>query len=109
MAKKLFETQRSTSFPLSKPKYPKITPNQVPDFANLIGPNSWFLFHLLKLTTSQDWLKIPMQYWNEMTDYRKARDFFKTVEVTKDGAERGVKFFSDFPNQLSQSMKIKGS
>lgn len=49
------------------------------------------LGHTPRRHLGKDWLKIPPQYWNEMTDDRKARDFFKTVEVPNDGAERGVK------------------
>ena len=98
IAKKLFSTRRPTTFKIEKPAFPKITPDKIPLLDELIGPNSWLIFSLIKLDASQDWLQLPPEHWELMTDYRKLRDFVKTLEVTNDGAERNVKLMGDLAN-----------
>lgn len=96
MAKKLFSTNRPTTFPVTKPKFPLITPTNIPQLIDFIGPNSWLLFSLLNLNRSQEWLQLPPEYWELISDYRTARDFVRSVEVTNDCAERGIKIITDF-------------
>lgn len=112
VAPKLFATPRRQTFLIEKPKFPTIKPDKVPDFPNLIGPNSWLLFSLLELNTSQEWLQLPVKYWPLMTDYRKALEFVHCLEVTNDCAERGVKLISEFKDitkdeeQLQYSLQL---
>ena len=95
LAQTLFNTPRPTSFAIGKPNFARIAENMPTFLHDFIGPRSWLFFSLLKLNNPQDWLQLPPQYWNLMTDYRFARDFAKRLEVTNDCAERGVKLFGD--------------
>ena len=98
MDKKLFSIPRPTSNQLGKPKFSaiEISGSTTPFLHDLIGPNSWLLFSLIKLNNSQEWLQLPPEYWNLMSDYRTTRDFVKQLEVTNDCAERGIKLIGDY-------------
>jgi hypothetical protein len=63
---------------------------------DLIGRRSWLLFSLIGLNQSQDWMQLPSQYWNQMTDYRTLRDFCLNLGVVNDCAKRGIKIVEDF-------------
>lgn len=95
LATSLWRTPRPSSFSLGKPKFPPLQ-DQLPILPSLIGPRSWLLFSLLGLDGPQEWLQIPVGYWNKFAEYRSARDYLKRLEVTNDSAERGVKLISDF-------------
>jgi hypothetical protein len=97
LARKLWETPKPKEFTLGKPKFPIRSVDEIPLLHSLIGPNSWLLFHVMRLHSSQtDWLQLPPKYWERMTDYREIRDFVRQLEVVNDCAERGVKLISDF-------------
>ena len=55
-------------------------------------------FFLDQTRCKSKWLQLPPEHWELMTDYRKLRDFVKTLEVTNDGAERNVKLMGDLAN-----------
>ena len=42
-----------------------------------------------------------------MTDYRTARDFVKSLEVTNDCAERGVKIINDFKDVTEDEEQLQ--
>ena len=96
IARKLFATPRPTNFEIGKPKFPKFEKNNPPKLLDLIGPRSWLIFSLIGLKQSQDWMQLPSEYWNKMTDYRTMRDFCFNLEVVNDCAERGIKIIEDF-------------
>lgn len=50
MALKLYDTQRSEEIKPGKPSFPKVDGDNIPSFASLIGPRSWLLFNLIKMT-----------------------------------------------------------
>ena len=56
---------------------------------DLVGENSFMIFDLLHL--SWDWLGDRPETWEDNIDYKKMRDYIRTVKVTNDVAERGVK------------------
>ncbi|KZR98210.1 Cc8K15.2-like protein [Daphnia magna] len=96
-ARKSWETPRPKEFIVGKPKFPIKFIDDMPLLHSLIGPNSWLLFHVMRLHASQtDWLQLPLKYWEWMTDYREIRDFVRQLEVVNDCAERGIKLISDF-------------
>jgi hypothetical protein len=107
MAKKLFATNRPKTFPITKPVFPKMTIDNIPELFHLIGTNSWLIFSLLKLDRNQDWMQLPSQDWELMTDYRTARDFVKSLEVTNDCAERGVKIINDFKDVTEDEEQLQ--
>ena len=107
MAKKIFSTNRLQTFPITKPVFPKIAIDNIPELYDFIGPNSWLIFSLLKLDRNQDWMQLPSQYWDLMTDYRTARDFVRSLEVTNDCAERGVKIINDFKDVTEDEEQLQ--
>ena len=94
MAQKLFSIPRPTHFEPRKPKFPTIIQNDLPFLPHLLGPRSWLLFSFFP--GMHDWLQIPPQYWNLITEYRIIRDFCLKLEVVNDAAERGIKIVEDF-------------
>ncbi len=52
------------------------------------------LFRSLHISTS--WLAAPVMDWRCNPDFLIAEEFVKSVKVTNDVAERGVKLISDF-------------
>ncbi len=107
MAKKLFATNRPKTFPITKPVFPKISMDNIPPLSDLIGTNSWLIFSLLKLDRNQDWLQLPSQYWNLMTYYRTVRDFVRSLEVTNDCADQGVKIINDFKDVTEDEEQLQ--
>ena len=59
------------------------------------------------LNISADWLVLPPAQWKENQDYIEAEQFVKTVKVTNDVAERGVKIASDYASILTRDSKIR--
>ncbi len=69
LARKLWETPRPKEFIVRKPKFPIKSIYDMLLLHSLIGPNSWLLFHVMRLHASQtDWLQLPL-YCRRMTDY----------------------------------------
>ena len=62
----------------------------------LIGPNSWLLFHLLE--TNGAWLALPANQWNTDAEFSEMLAVVKNVAVVNDAAERGVKDIQDYAN-----------
>ena len=58
------------------------------------------LFDLLRL--SADWLALPPTDWDTSADYVEFRNFVRTLKVTNDCAERGVKLATDFSKSLTK-------
>ena len=80
------------TFKLEKPKFPNITENT--ELVDLVTPSSFKFFSILGLDST--WLEISPDKWEEDNDYITARNFLRTVKVTNDVAERGVKMATDF-------------
>ena len=59
------------------------------------------------LNISADWLVLPPAQWKEDQDYIEVEQFVKTVKVTNDVAERGVKIASDYDSILTRDSKIR--
>jgi hypothetical protein len=97
MVAKLKGIPRPPFFRPSKPKMITISEEEFPTLSNFIGPRSWLLFHLLKLTDRQlEWMQMDCNHWKLFEDYRFIEGFVRGLEVTNDCAERGVKLISDF-------------
>ena len=74
-----------------KPYFPEVVPDTL---AELVGPDSLFLFHALSLDVS--FLSIPVEQWPENQQYLYNKAVIKGLKVSNDAAERGVKLASDF-------------
>jgi hypothetical protein len=95
LARKLFETPRPSVFSPAKPGFPSIDGDEC--ILSFIGPRSWLIFHLLKMSREQvDWMQLPVEYWDRMTYYRQVESFVNNLPVINDAAERGVKLVTDF-------------
>lgn len=76
-----------------KPKFPTtITLSTTLD--SLVGRDSWFLFHLLKLDSQ--FFTADVEIWPECASYRESLINIQSLNVVNDCAERGVKLSSDF-------------
>ncbi|KAI9553762.1 hypothetical protein GHT06_019020 [Daphnia sinensis] len=100
MVLKLLRFPHPITYGSQKPIFPTITPLLV-DFPNdlihFIGPRSWLLFDLFKLTDEKvDWMKAPAHCWNDMAGYRNAEKIVRSLEVVNDCAERAIKLVSEF-------------
>ena len=67
---------------------------------DLLGPNSWVLFMLLKTGTS--WLQSGPETWLGDPGYQETAAFITTIKVTNDVAERGVKLITDYAEILTK-------
>ena len=71
----------------------------IPDMIPLITPDSWLVFDLLGLSGSQDWMTIPVSFWDHFEDFRKFREFVENISVCNDIAERGVALITAYINK----------
>lgn len=92
IATKVLATPVPENFRLGRPVFRDITREST--LADLIGPESLTLFRSLNISTS--WLAAPVTDWSGDPDFIVAEEFVKSVKVTNDAAERGVKLISDF-------------
>ena len=94
---KLSETEKPDSYRTGKPVFPVI--NRATVLTDLVGPESHFLFDALRIDC--DWLATPADTWADNDSYRKVQKFVRSVKVTNDVAERGVKLMSDFATRIT--------
>ena len=62
--------------------------------ADLVGEDSWFLFHTLQLDPA--FLELDVEAWPDSEAYQSALTNIGALNVINDCAERGVKLSSDF-------------
>jgi hypothetical protein len=89
--------------PTGKPEFPDILERT--QLVDLVGPNSWFLF--LKLKIGYGWLSKAVEHWSEDPDFASAEAFVRSVKVTNDTAERGVKLMTDYAQILTKDENMK--
>ena len=70
---------------------------------DLVTSDSWQMFDILQM--SPDWLALPPTEWDTNPDYIEFRNFVKTLKVTNDCAERGVKLATDYSKSLMKDSK----
>ena len=88
------------AYKLEKPKFPNI--EEKTKLVDLVTPSSFKFFSIMG-----QWLEVNPDKWEEHKEYRSARDFVKTVKVTNDVAERGVKMASDFATLLTKDDSMR--
>ena len=88
---------------LAKPKFPNIA--ETTELIDLVTPESVKFFSILNLDFS--WLEMNPDKWEEDSNYIKACEFVRTVKVTNDVAERGVKMATDFATMLTKNDSIR--
>ena len=91
------------SYKLEKPKFPVI--DESTELVDLVTPHSFKFFNILGLDFS--WLEMEPGKWEEVDDFKTAREFVKTVKVTNDVADRGVKLASDFATMLTKDDEMR--
>ena len=91
------------SYKLEKPKFLSVAENT--ELVDLVNPHSFKFFSILGLGSS--WLEMNPDNWEEEEEYMKAREFVRTVKVTNEVAERGVKLASGFATMLT-TMLLQG-
>ena len=91
------------TYKLEKPKFPLI--DEKTELVDLITPHSFKFFTILGLDSG--WLAKDPNNWEEEESFRVAKDFVKTVKVTNDVAERGVKMAKDYATILTKDDGIR--
>ena len=66
---------------------------------------SYTLFSILG--TDYDWLRQKPEDWENCPEYLEMREFVRTVKVSNDAAERGVKIISDYAKILTQDNDMR--
>ena len=91
------------AYKLEKPKFPLVDKDT--ELVDLITKQSYKFFSILGL--SSEWLSSDPEKWEEHEDFKAAREFVKTVKVTNDVAERGVKMAKDYATILTKDDKVR--
>ena len=68
------------------------------ELQDLVTPDSWQLFDILNM--SPNWLALSPAQWDP--DHMEFRNFVRTVKVTNDCAERGVKLATEYSKSLTK-------
>jgi hypothetical protein len=79
--------------------------NKKSELHNLVGPKNYRLFSILG--TDYEWLQEKPEEWENNTDYKEMENFVRTLKVTNDVAERGVKVISDYAKILTQDNSLR--
>ena len=91
------------SYKLGKPKFPNIA--ETTELVDLVTSESIKFFNILGLDFH--WLEMNPDKWEEDLNFKKAREFARTVKVTNDVAERGVKLATDFATLLTKDDTVR--
>ena len=59
------------------------------------------------ISSPPSWLAMDPDKWEEDESYKVAKDFVRTVKVTNDVAERGVKMAADYANILTKDEEMR--
>ena len=106
MALELTKVLRPSSFRRGPPSLTKSI-DESTHLADLVGPQSWFLFDVFGCDGS--WLKQPVRLWPQSDTYKQMSSFVNTVKVVNDAAERGVKFNLDYATIITDNDEQKAS
>ena len=80
------------SITLGQPVFQELHQNI--ELYNLVGPKSYLL--LSSMGTDYEWLRQKPEEWKSGRDYKEMESFVRTVQVTNNVAERGIKIISDY-------------
>lgn len=94
MAAELLQCVRPGYFTPGKPDFPPMA--NVSTLAQLIGPRSWLLFHLLNV--EGNWLRLAPEQWPTNAEFVTMRQIVSDIAVVNDAAERGVKDVQEYAN-----------
>ena len=103
MAAKLLTFSQPEKIKIGKPKFPEIKPTT--KLIDLLGQNSYLLFNLLGVDSN--WLCKNPTDWGKDEDYRKMREYVRTVKTVNDCAEWGVKLITDYAKILTKDDKMR--
>ena len=94
MAAKLLSHQVPDSFTVGYPEI-NLPISEIKELSDLIGPDSWFLIKLSKIT-DMSWLQEKVENWWMNSSYQRFKKFITKLSVVNDCAERGVKLIQEF-------------
>ena len=103
MAARMLTFTPPDKFDLGKPEFPEIKPTT--KLVDLLGENSFMLFSILKVDCK--WLAKNPKEWDDDPDYRKIKEFVRTVKTVNDCAERGVKMITEYAAILTNDEKMR--
>ena len=91
------------SITLGKPVFQELQDKT--ELHDLVGPKSYVLFSILGI--DYEWLQQKPEEWESSSDYKEMESFVRTVKVTNDVAERGVKIISDYSKILTHDNSLR--
>ena len=103
IAAKILSFSPPKNYKLGKPNFQKV--NSATELVDLVGENSYLLFHILNVQFN--WLNKEPINWEEDEEFNKANKFVRTVKTVNDCAERGVKFITDYATILTKDEKTR--
>ena len=103
VAARILSYNTPESVTLGKPTFQELEDKT--ELHDLVGPKSYALFTILG--TDYDWLRQKPEDWDNCPDYLEMREFVRTVKVTNDAAERGVKMITDYSKILTKDNELR--
>ena len=76
--------------------------HQTTRLSDLIDERSWMLFKELQVCGTA-WLPSPPADWEQNEEFMKLANFTKSLKVTNDVAERGIKLMNDFIGSVTKN------
>lgn len=100
MAHCILSTPRPEHFRRGIPVLKKLI-YRTTSLTDLIGPESWFIFHALQVNSA--WLQPHPSHWDSCDDYKILKTFVHAIKVVNDAAERDVKLNTDYATILTDN------
>ena len=104
MADKLSSTARQAQLPVGKPAAVNI--RSVTCLTDLVTDRSWLLFNLLNVQNTE-WLREPVEKWDDANDFRKMQKFVLNLAVVNDGAERGISLLQELIDRTQDEDQLQ--
>ncbi|KAG7155567.1 hypothetical protein Hamer_G030873 [Homarus americanus] len=74
---------------------------QTTRLSDLIDERSWMIFKEHHVCGTA-WLMLPVEDWEKNEEFMKRKDFSRSLKVTNDVAERGIKLMQDFNGSVTK-------
>ena len=94
MAAKLLSHQVPDSYYVGNPEI-NLPISEIKELSYLVGPDSWFLIKLYKIT-DMSWLEVRVENWWMKGSYKRFKKFITKLSVVNDCVERVVKLIQEF-------------
>lgn len=105
IAQRLLEIPPQNNYSMGKPNAVPMTrlfaEGMNYELVDFIGNGSLFMFEALGF--QKDWLKDPVNEWENSPAFQEMKEFVKHLKTTNDTAERGIKLISDYAQLITKN------